>query len=151
MTSRRGLTWPDGALRVVTAAGLLVDAFIHLDLAGQYQAAAPGGIGEGTLFRVQAAAALLVAGFVLLRGTRAAYLGALVTAGAALVAVLLYRYVEVPALGPLPAMYEPLWFPAKTATAIAEALAILTAAVALVRGRLEPGGQSVLTAGPKTS
>jgi hypothetical protein len=118
---------------VVTAAGLLVDAVTHLDLAGQYQAAAPGGIGEGTLFRIQAAAALLVAGFVLLRGTRVAYLGALVTAGAALAAVLLYRYVDVPPLGPLPTMYEPLWFPAKTATAIAEALASLAAGAALSR------------------
>jgi hypothetical protein len=118
---------------MVTAAGLLVDAVAHLDLAGQYQAAAPGGIGEGTLFRIQAAAALLVAGFVLLRGTRVAYLGALVTAGAALAAVLLYRYVDVPPLGPLPTMYEPLWFPAKTATAIAEALASLAAGAALSR------------------
>jgi len=133
VTSRRRLTGPDGALRVVTAAGLLVDAGIHLDLAGQYQAAAPGGIGEGNLFRIQAAAAVLLAGFVLLRGTRAAYLGALVTAGAALAAVLLYRYVDVPPLGPLPAMFEPLWFPAKTASAVAEALATLAAGVALSR------------------
>ena len=110
-----------------------MDAVIHLDLAGQYQAAAPGGIGEGNLFRIQAAGALLVAGFVLLRGTRAAYLGALVTAGAGLAAVLLYRYVDVPSLGPLPAMYEPLWFPAKTASAIAEALATLAAGIALSR------------------
>lgn len=146
MTSRRRLTRRDGALRAVTAAGLLVDAVIHLDLAGQYQAAAPGGIGQGNLFRIQAAAALLTAGFVLLRGTRAAYLGALVTAGAALAAVILYRYVDVPPLGPLPAMYEPLWFPAKTATAVAEALATLTAGVAL-----SGGGQSVQAPGPKTS
>ena len=61
-------------------------------------------------------------------------------------AVLLYRYVDVPPLGPLPAMYEPLWFPAKTATAIAEALATLTAVVAL--GRAD---QSVRSVGPKTS
>jgi hypothetical protein len=123
-----------------------MDAVIHLDLAGQYQAAAPGGIGQGTLFRIQAAAALLVAGFVLLRGTRTAYLGALVTAGAALAAVVLYRYVDVPPLGPLPAMYEPLWFPAKTATAVAEALATLTAGVAL--GRAD---QSAVATGPKTT
>lgn len=133
MTARSRLTRRDGALRVATAAGLLVDAVIHLDLAGQYQAAAPGGIGQGNLFRIQAAAALLVAGFVLLRGTRAAYLGALVTAGAGLAAVVLYRYVDVPPLGPLPAMYEPLWFPSKTATAIAEALATLTSGLALSR------------------
>jgi hypothetical protein len=123
-----------------------MDAVIHLDLAGQYQAAAPGGIGQGTLFRIQAAAALLVAGFVLLRGTRTAYLGALVTAGAALAAVLLYRYVDVPPVGPLPAMYEPLWFPAKTATAVAEALATLTAGVAL--GLAD---QSAMATGPKTT
>ena len=38
----------------------------------------------------------------------------------ALGAVLLYRYVNVPMLGPLPAMYEPVWFLEKSLSAVAE-------------------------------
>jgi hypothetical protein len=123
------------ALRVAIAAGLGVDAVIHLQLAAQYQLAAPGGIGQGTLFRIQATAAALAALWVLVRGSRLASLTAAAVAASALVAVLLYRYVDVPALGPLPAMYEPLWFPQKTATAIAEAVTVLAAVADVLKGR----------------
>ena len=121
-------------LRVIIAAGLAVDAVIHLQLAAQYQLAAPGGLGQGTLFRIQAIAAVLAAAWVLLRGSRLAVLSAAAIAASALVAVLLYRYVDVPALGPLPSMYEPLWFPQKTATAVAEAVAVLAAVIDALRG-----------------
>ncbi|MDQ2755962.1 MAG: hypothetical protein M3Y71_05285 [Actinomycetota bacterium] len=127
------------ALRVVTAAGLVVDAVIHLDLASGYQEAAPGGIGEGNLFRAQAVAALVIAVFVLVRGSRAAYLASAVVAASALAAVLLYRYVDLPALGPLPSMYEPLWFPTKTATAVAEAVALAGSLVGLSAVTRTPG------------
>jgi hypothetical protein len=123
------------ALRVAIAAGLGVDAVIHLQLAAQYQLAAPGGIGQGTLFRIQATAAALAALWVLVRGSRLASLTAAAVGASALVAVLLYRYVDVPALGPLPAMYEPLWFPQKTATAIAEAVTVLAAVADVLKGR----------------
>lgn len=121
------------ALRVVTATGLVVDAVIHLRLASGYQQAAPGGIGEGNLFRIQAVVALLVALLLLLRGSRLAYLAAAVVAAAALAAVIAYRYVDLPAVGPLPSMYEPLWFPSKTVTAVAEAVALVGALVGLRR------------------
>jgi len=50
-------------------------------------------------------------------------------------AVLLYRYVNVPMLGPFP-VYEPVWFPDKTLSAVAEAVAALVAgAAALLSGR----------------
>ena len=123
------------ALRVITAAGLLLDAVIHLNLASGYQEAAPGGIGEGNLFRIQAVAALLIAVLVLARGSRTTYVAAAVVAAAALGAVLIYRYVDLPALGPLPPMYEPLWFPTKTATAVAEAVALTGALIGLVAAR----------------
>jgi hypothetical protein len=35
-------------------------------------------------------------------------------------AVLLYRYVDVGAIGPVPNMYEPVWFTLKTRSAVAE-------------------------------
>ncbi|WP_461186575.1 hypothetical protein [Arthrobacter sp. Z4-13] len=110
-------------LRVGVAVALVVSAVVHVQLAPGYQQAAPGGIGQGTLFLVQAGAAALAAVFVLLKGSRMAFTGAAMVALSSLAAVILYRYVQVPALGPLPSMYEPVWYTAKTITAVAEAAA----------------------------
>lgn len=119
------------ALRGVTALALLVDAVVHIRLAPGYQLSAPDGIGAGNLFRLEAAVALVAALFVVLRGTRTSYAAAFLVALSALGAVLLYRYVNVPALGPLPAMYEPVWFLEKTLSAVAEALAVVVAGAAV--------------------
>ncbi len=118
-------------LRGLVVAGLVVDAVIHLQLASIYQLAAPGGIGQGNLFRIEAAVAILTALAIALRPRRLGYVIAIVVSGSALVAVLLYRYVDVPALGPIPSMYEPLWFTKKTVTAIAEAVALVAAVAGL--------------------
>lgn len=139
--------WPTGqrpvelALRLITVAGLVVDAVIHLQLASLYQLAAPGGIGQGNLFRVEAGVAILVGLYLLLRGGRLAYAAAFVVAASALVAVLLYRYVDVPALGPIPSMYEPLWFAKKTATAVAEAVATVAALAGLLLVHQKAAGE----------
>lgn len=131
------------AARGLTVTGLIVDAVVHLQLASGYQAAAPGGIGEGTIFRIESAVAVLVALAVLIRPGRAAYAVALVVALSALGAVLLYRYVDVPALGPIPSMYEPVWFAKKTATAIVEAAASIGAATGLLTvGSLRSSGDA---------
>jgi hypothetical protein len=109
---------------VGVAAALAVSAVIHVQLAPGYKRAAPGGLGQGTLFLVQAGAAALAAVFVLLRGSRTNFAAAAAVVGfSSLAAVILYRYVQVPALGPLPSMYEPVWYTAKTITAVAEAAA----------------------------
>lgn len=119
-------------LRLVVAAALMVDAVVHLRLASGYQQSAPTGIGAGSLFRIEAAAAMIVAAWVILCGSRRAFMGALGVGLSAVVAVVLYRYVDIPAVGPLPAMYEPVWFFEKTVSAVAEALAAAAALVALV-------------------
>lgn len=108
-------------LRVGVAVTLAVSAVVHVQLAPSYQQAAPGGVGQGTLFLVQAGAAALATIFVLLKGSRMAFTAAAVVALSSLAAVILYRYVQVPALGLLPSMYEPVWYTAKTITAVAEA------------------------------
>jgi hypothetical protein len=123
----------DIALRLLVAAALAVDAVVHVRLAPGYQLAAPGGIGQGNLFLLEAAAAILVGLYVLLRGSRAAYAAALLVAGSAFIAVLLYRYVNVPAIGPIPAMYEPVWFFEKSLSAVAEGLGAVLAAVGFLR------------------
>lgn len=122
-------------LRLVVPAALSLNAVVHLQLAPYYQEAIPGGIGQGNLFRIEAAAAILAGLYVLIRGSRPAYATALVVAGGGLVAVLVYRYIDVPALGPFPAMYEPVWFFQKSLSAVAQAAGAALAVVGLFRPR----------------
>lgn len=124
----------DVALRLLTALALFIDAGVHLFLAPGYQAAQPGTISQGTLFLLEAAAALVAGLYVLVRGTRAAYALALAVALSAFAAVMLYRYVDIPAIGPIPAMYDPVWFFSKTLSAVAEGAGSLLALAGLVRG-----------------
>lgn len=118
-------------LRALLVAGLVVDAVVHLRLAAGYQQGSPGGLGEGNLFRLQAGAAAVLAVAVAVRATRTVLAAALLVAAAALVAVVLYTYVDVPAFGPIPSMHEPVWFPQKTYSAVAEGVAVLSALVLL--------------------
>lgn len=110
--------------RVVAAAGLGYDAYAHFDLASRFDANTAL-ISQGMLFRIEAVLAVLAALGVLLTRWRAAVVFALLVAGSAVGAVLLYRYVDVGVLGPLPDMYEPAWYGEKTLSAIAEAAAFL--------------------------
>jgi hypothetical protein len=121
------------ALRVLTALALFIDAGVHIYLAPGYQAASPGGIGQGNLFLLEAAAAVLAALYVLFRGSRASFALALAVALSAFVAVTVYRYVDIPAFGPFPAMYEPVWFFEKSLSAVAEGAGALLAAAGLLR------------------
>ncbi|MFC7407134.1 hypothetical protein [Georgenia alba] len=116
-------------LRLLVVAALGVDAVVHLQLAEVMQLAAPGGLGGGTLFRAQAVLAGLAAVLLLVTGARAAYLLAGLAALSALVPVLLYTYVQVPAIGPVPSMYDPTWSTPKVVSAVAEALAFVLASV----------------------
>ena len=97
-------------IRVVIALGLAVDAYVHFILAPQYQQAYPDGMGGGTLFRIQAVAAILAGLYVLIRGSRLSYAIAALVALSAFAAVVLSVYIQLPQVGPIPAMYEPLWF-----------------------------------------
>jgi len=123
----------DLALRAIVVAGLLVEAVVHLQLAANYQLAAPGGIGQGNLFRIEAAFAVLALLLVLWHGNRTAYAAALLVAGGGLAALLVYRYYQLPSFGPVPAMYEPVWFYKKSLTALAQAVAAAAALTGLLR------------------
>lgn len=117
-------------LRLVTAAGLGMDAGIHAYLAPTQP---PGGhISQTELFYAETVISSVAALLVLLTAARLAYAFAFLVAASALGAVLLYRYVDVGPLGPLPDMYEPFWYASKTATALAEAVGAVAAAVAMV-------------------
>ena len=121
------------ALRVLTALALFIDAGVHIHLAPGYQAASPGGIGQGNLFLLESVVAVLAALYVLIRGSRASFALALMVALSAFAAVMVYRYVDIPAIGPIPAMYEPVWFFEKSLSAVAEGAGALLAGVGLLR------------------
>lgn len=119
-------------LRVLTAAALAVDAYVHADLAPSYDFT-HASISQGTLFRAEAAAASLAALLVLVAGRRLlVWAFAFLVAAAGIAAVLLYRYVDVGALGPFPNMYEPVWYAEKTRSAIAEGIGTATALAGFV-------------------
>ena len=122
-------------LAVLVAVGLVIDAYVHFDLAPSYDAV-KATFTQGQLFRLEAAFALLAAVLVLVSDSRLAWAFAGLLGLAGVVAVVLLRYVEVPAIGPFPSMYEPVWFGEKTLSAFAEgAVVLLAGARELLRRR----------------
>lgn len=119
--SPRGM---DLGLRAAAAAGLLGSAYIHLHLAPGYSLIGEQ-ITEGTLFRAQAVAAVLAAMALVARRTRLSWLPTVLVAAGSLVALVGSVYVDVPAVGPFPPVYEPIWYAEKV-------MAVLSVAVALV-------------------
>lgn len=144
--------WPRaarGVLRLLIVAGLAVSTYLrrhlHLDLAGGYDPNTAA-ISEGALFRVDAALAVLAAVLVVVTRGRLGAVGvgvALLVAAGGVAVVVLYQYVDLGAVGPLPDMNEPISFPDKTASVIAEALAALAALTLLLwrptRAPADPG------------
>jgi hypothetical protein len=129
-------------LALAAAAALGIDAYVHLHDAGFYDSVRSSVLSQGDLFRAEAGMAIAVGAAVLVWPRRAlAWAVAFLVAASAFGAVMLYRYVDVGSLGPLPNMYEPTWTtPYKLMSAYAEGIgAALTglglAAVALERMR----------------
>ncbi|WP_310717982.1 hypothetical protein [Streptomyces lydicus] len=127
----------EGAARLLAAAGLALDAYVHARLAGRYDAITAT-IGQGLLFRVEAALAALAALLVLVvRRPAADAFGCLVAAGG-LALLLLYTYVDVGPLGPLPDMYEPFLTGDKQLTLVAQAVAVLATGYLLLTRERSP-------------
>jgi len=121
------------ALAVATAVLLGIDAYVHLHDAHFYDSAATSSLSEGNLFRIQAIVAVVVAVALLIRPHPVVWAVAVLVTASAVGAVLLYTYVNVGALGPLPDLYEPTWVPAgKLASAVAEGLGTLLAITGFV-------------------
>ena len=119
-------------LAVVAALGLLYDAKVHLHLAGNYDAIGST-VTQGWLFRIEAVVAIAVALALLVSDRWPVWAAAGLTGLAGVGAVLLYRYVDVGAIGPIPNMYEPVWFAEKLRSAYAEgAVAMLGLARAML-------------------
>jgi hypothetical protein len=114
---------PELILRLVAAAGLAYTAYIHWDLRHTYAAIRTDTLSQGDLFAVQTVLCALAAAAVLIVGGLWSWLAAFAVAGGSLGAILLYRYVDVGQIGPIPNMYDPGWFPEKSHSAIASAVA----------------------------
>jgi hypothetical protein len=127
----------DYLLRLLVAAGLAIDAYVHIHLAGNYDSNAAS-ISQGDLFRIEASLALVAAVVVLVLGRWPGFGLACVVAAGGVAAVVLYRYVDVGKLGPLPNMYEPVWYAEKTASVFAEGAAALLAGFGALWTRRRP-------------
>ena len=123
-------------LGVATAVSLGIDSYVHARDAAFYDAVRTSVISQGTLFRLEAVVAGLIALALLIRPSRLWWTAALIVAASAFGAVLLYRYVDVGQLGPLPNMFEPTWaLPGKATSAWAEGAGIVLAAAGLLTPR----------------
>jgi hypothetical protein len=111
-------------MRLATAAALAIDAYIHADLVDHYAAnRSPGGLGQGDLFHIEAGVASLAALLIIVSGWRLAWAFAALVAASALAAITISANYDIGTIGPIPDMYEPLWYPEKRLTAVAEAVA----------------------------
>lgn len=125
-------------LTLVVVAGLAIDAYVHFDLASAYSGIKTGTLNQGQLFRVEGALAVIAAVALLIRPHRyTAAFAFLVSAGGA-AAVLVYRYVNVGEIGPLPNMYEPIWYHEKTMSVWAEGIAAVMALILVIVLSVQP-------------
>jgi hypothetical protein len=119
-------------LIVIVVAGLAIDAYVHFDLANAYKGVKTSTLSQADLFRAEGVVAILAALLLIVRPRRYSAAVAAVVAGAGVLAVLLYRYYDLGRFGPIPAMYDPIWYTEKTISAIAEGAAFLAAVLLLV-------------------
>ena len=119
-------------LVLVAVAGLVVDAIVHLDLASDFAQVKTSTISQADIFRIESVVALIVAAALLVRPRRSTAAAVFLVAASAAVAVVLYRYVDVGKIGPIPNMYDPYWAPAgKWLSAVAEIVAALASGALL--------------------
>jgi hypothetical protein len=124
------------ALRVLGAVALGFSAYLHFRIAAERPPLlADGQITLSGLFVAQAVAATLVSLWVLVRGSRLAWLAFGAVALGSLAALVLSVYVQIPSIGPFPLIYEPIWYLDKYLAAGSAALAALVALVALAATR----------------
>ena len=122
-------------LRVGTAAALGIDAAVHVHLAPAYDPV-KATVSQGELFRLEAGLAIVAGLLVLIRPGPSSWIIAFLVGAGGLAAVLLYRYVDVGPLGPVPDMYENTWqVPGKLLSAYAEGVVVILTPLGLLAHR----------------
>ncbi|MEU5876872.1 hypothetical protein [Spirillospora sp. NPDC047279] len=116
-------------LRLLVAAGLAVDAIVHWRFAPDMKSVGSDGIDGQLLFQAQAIAAAVAGVLVLVIANRVTYAIAFLVAASAVGALVLYYYVDVGDLGPIPNMHEPVWYGEKTLSALGEGIASVAALI----------------------
>lgn len=115
-------------LTAIAVAGLAVDAYVHFDLASAFKFNKTSTLSETDLFRAEAIGAVVAGAALLLRPRRYTAALAALVAGGGTAAVIVYRYVDVGKIGPIPDMYDPFWAPfEKNLSVWAEATATVAA------------------------
>jgi hypothetical protein len=128
--TRRTTAW---IIALVVIVGLAIDAYEHFAIASWFSFhTVKGGLSESTLFRAQAVVSIVFGVLLLIWRNRTTYLLAFLVLASAVGALLLYGYVNVGAIGPLPNMYDPVWYSQKTICAIAEGIGAIAAVVGFV-------------------
>ena len=128
-------------LRLIAATALATDALVHVTNARYYDL--PHGLlTEGNLFRAEALVAGAAALFLLARPTPRIWTLTFVVAASALAGVLVYRYVDIGAIGPFPNLYEPSWQPpGKILSALGEGAASLLSGLGLALAIRRPAAR----------
>ena len=131
------------AVAIGLAVTLALDGYIHATTAALHDPVHGGVLTAGNLFRFETAVRVLLVVLLLIRPARWSFVAALVATATALGIVLLYRYVNVGPIGPIPNLYEPSWqVPGKVASASAEVIAIVLSAAGLALiGATRPGAR----------
>lgn len=149
-TLRSSSPWSPGAAavaaaRLITVAGLGIDAWVHLDLASTYaEARAP--ISEGVLFRAEAVLALLTALVLILSARRLTFMLGFAVSASALTLMVVSRYVDFGSFGPFPDLYDPVWFAEKLWAAFGEAAASVASLAGILLLSIRPGLRPSVTA-----
>lgn len=113
-------------LVIMVVVGLAIDAYEHFQVAHNYVFNKTSTVSEATLFRVEAVLAIVAAVLVIVWASRWSAAIALAVAGGGLFLLLLYRYVNVGEIGPIPNMYEPTWqVPGKKWSVAGEVIAVV--------------------------
>ena len=133
------------ALALIVAAGLAVDAYVHLHLASSYALVRTSTVSQATLFRLEGIAAILAAAAVLVRPNRVTASVAFIVGAAGAAAVLIYTNTDPGRIGPFPDMYEPVWYTDKSNSLIGEVIAAAAAVLLFV----VPSGKRASRATPR--
>lgn len=121
------------SLVVITAAGLGLDAWMHLRSAHGYDRVGTT-ITEGAMFRIEAVVALLVLIALLARPARlTAGLAAVVTVAGTFALIFTY-WVPLGPVGPIPDLYEHVLYPEKIVALAAMSVAAVCSVVLVVIG-----------------
>lgn len=114
------------AARVWTALALLVNAYVHFQLAGPFDALVGTLVSQGALFRIQGVVNILAAILIVVvhRWWAGLVAAAIAAGGLALLVVSVYVPLNLSALG-FPVIYEPVWYQAKVIAVVAQAVALV--------------------------